>query len=190
MNQMKIIDYINSKPHLIFLFLVWVSFCSHAQIWQKVELAPEFSSTNFSNIHFINDDEGLIIGVDGTILKTFDGGFEWTEIEAGAIHVLNDMTFANEDVGYINGLKTTDGGDTWVTQSATKDFKFMHAITEDHLIANFAFGANSYHESFDGGDTWIEVQIPTLPDMNLYTYTPNDYAQIDEDIAYLSLRKA
>lgn len=176
------------KSFIIFS-LVCYSLSCYSQNWQKVELDPEFSQNIFSKIHFVDDNVGFIIGQNGTILKTTDGGFIWDEIQSGVTHYLLDISFANENVGYINGLKTTDGGTTWTVQSTTTDFSFMHAFNENHVIANYAFGGNDYQVSFDGGSTWNGVPIPTLPDMDLFAYRPNDYASIDEAIGYLSLNK-
>jgi len=186
---MKSISNLISKKSNILLYLLCCTFLCQAQNWQKIELAPEFSQTSFTKIHFINDNEGLMISPGGTILRTDDEGSNWTEVQISVTHILYDMTFANENVGYINGLKTTDGGLTWTTQLATQSFRLIYAITENHLIASNTLEGNAYRESLDGGQTWEPVFTPPIPDQALYPYYPSDISFIDEETGYMSLRK-
>jgi hypothetical protein len=60
----------------------------------------------------------LTFGGDGIILKTTNGGSNWSKISADTIPGLKAIFFTSVDVGYAGGyqnylMKTTDGGSTW-----------------------------------------------------------------------------
>lgn len=175
--------------NFILILLVLSSLFGQAQNWSKADLGSLSSLTYFTKVHFINDNEGLVIGLNATLFRTIDGGFTWNEIQTGATHHFQVVSFADENVGFINGLKTEDGGATWVPQESTLSFTFLHAINENHLIGNTQEGANYYQESWDGGVTWDSIPIPTLFDSDIYGYYPNGYSSINDQTAYLSLRK-
>lgn len=75
------------------------------------------------SVFFTDDQNGIITGDHGTILKTIDGGALWTMLDAGTTSSLNSVFFVDTDTGYIAGdngviLKTSDGGTTWESQNS------------------------------------------------------------------------
>jgi hypothetical protein len=66
-------------------------------------------------VFFINDQTGYIVGYPGCILKTNDGGINWTNSISGLQADLISVFFADTLTGYAVGsngtiLKTIDGG--------------------------------------------------------------------------------
>jgi hypothetical protein len=66
--------------------------------------------------------KGFAVGNNGTILRTVDGGDNWTENESGTLSSLFSIFFWNPDSGTVVGsegtiLHTTDGGVTSVRQT-------------------------------------------------------------------------
>jgi photosystem II stability/assembly factor-like uncharacterized protein len=66
-------------------------------------------------VHFVDVQVGWVVGEEGTILKTNDGGVNWTPQVSGAPWAHESVHFVNEKVGWIVGkngtlLKTVDGG--------------------------------------------------------------------------------
>jgi len=58
------------------------------------------------------------LGRDGTILKTTNGGTNWTAQTSGTTNVLNSIYFTDANTGYTVGeigtiLKTINSGTTW-----------------------------------------------------------------------------
>jgi photosystem II stability/assembly factor-like uncharacterized protein len=78
------------------------------------------------DIHFPSSDTGYAVGMGGLIIKTIDGGFNWTVMpNSGNTNPLYSVYFTSNDTGYTVGgngfssgtiLKTTDGGNSWVNE--------------------------------------------------------------------------
>lgn|GEM_PF-2275128 len=112
--------------------------------WEITALhLPETQAQN--DLVFIDEETGFTVGNAGTILKTVNGGQDWTfveryynlnthEIDKSALTKARLLTvfFVDEAIGYVGGeaenipisggnidavlLKTKDGGDTWSKQ--------------------------------------------------------------------------
>ncbi len=62
------------------------------------------------------------MGALGTIIKSTDGGSNWTVLSSGITNNFNSVFFPDPNTGYAVGdngiiLKTTDGGASWVILS-------------------------------------------------------------------------
>ena len=77
------------------------------------------TSNNLYDVYFTSVDTGYIVGENGLIKKTVDGGENWTTQTSGVNGFLHGIVFINETTtGYAvewNGkvIKTTDAGTTW-----------------------------------------------------------------------------
>ncbi len=78
------------------------------------------SGTNLQlrDVFFINENLGWVVGSQGKVLKTTDGGNSWQNISINTSVSLNSVWFVSSEIGFIagsNGLafKTIDGGTTW-----------------------------------------------------------------------------
>ncbi len=89
------------------------------------------------DVHFMDNQNGMVVGDKGLILVTVDGGKTWTKKEIntrpagatteqrpggggppGGLPTLYNIYFVNEKIGFLTGargtiLKTEDGGKTW-----------------------------------------------------------------------------
>ena len=92
--------------------------------WTPV--SPPVTNRSFNGVVFLNASTGYIIGgtrdtARTTLLKTIDGGQNWTVLKDAPGGQLNDVIFINASEGYMVGdsatvLKTTNGGLNWVQQ--------------------------------------------------------------------------
>ena len=98
------------------------------------------------DVYFMDNQNGLVVGDGGLMLKTSDGGKTWAKVEIdmrppgagqrqggpppgfgrGGPPPLYNIYFVDENVGYITGgrgtiLKTEDGGKTWARKMARSD---------------------------------------------------------------------
>jgi uncharacterized protein (TIGR03437 family) len=92
------------------------------------------------------DSRGWIVGDNGTILKTINGGDTWTLQASGTTVNLRDVYFLDEQRGWAVGdggviLATTDGGSTWVQEASgvTTDLRSVHFVSAS---VGFVVGAN------------------------------------------------
>ena len=75
-------------------------------IWMKSSITSEPGSASWNDIFFINQQMGWVVGNNGTIYKTIDGGTTWMK-ESTAIQAnLNAIYMVNGSTGWIVG----DGG--------------------------------------------------------------------------------
>jgi len=70
------------------------------------------------DIQFIDNNNGWIAGAGGTILKTTNGGTNWTQVNNVTQNNLYSLYFVNYTTGYAAGvggtiIKTTNGGNNW-----------------------------------------------------------------------------
>ncbi len=77
------------------------------------------TTKHFKDIQILSPNEAIIVGSEGTVKKTIDGGNTWTDLTVKS--TTNDwetIEFVNATEGYIGGqfeniYKTTDAGATW-----------------------------------------------------------------------------
>jgi photosystem II stability/assembly factor-like uncharacterized protein len=100
------------------------------------------------------------------------------------------MTFANSNVGYVNGLKTIDGGLTWTPQSGSENFMHLHALSENHILASMDIGGgNTLFESTDGGLTWTNTVSTALQNLDqVHGYATREFSFIDDQTGYVALQ--
>ena len=92
--------------------------------WSEVTTTNPISSlSSLNDISFTTSNDGLLVGTNGTIYKTIDGGLNWQQQTSGTTNMLLSLQYVNNQVAYICGsttlLKTFDGGNTWKSLSMT-----------------------------------------------------------------------
>ena len=144
-----------------------------------------------TNLFFVNEIIGFVIGNNGSLYKTIDSGRSWRKFKIGSTYDLCSVYFINRDVGFVSGkyfnsdfdngsilLKTTDGGKTW-----TKSFfpyydliltmKFFDAMNGIAIIIT-PYGQYSRNLNLattsNGGESWnlIDLAIKSTNDKLFY----------------------
>lgn len=108
---------------LLFVFLISLQTANAGWVKQNTG-----SFAWFRDVFFLNDTNGWIVGTDGIILSTNDGGTTWLKNPKVTTDTFNQIYFTSEDVGWMlcernvfnRGKesptylrKTTDGGRSW-----------------------------------------------------------------------------
>lgn len=134
---------------------------------------------NENSIKFESVTTATLVGQDGLILRTEDGGLNWTEQTSGITNVLN----SNDYVNYINDngediklqiavgengviLKSVDNGTTWqIKTSGTTEHLNDVTIYAPNTI--LVCGNNgTLLKSADFGETWTAISINTTANLN------------------------
>jgi hypothetical protein len=75
-----------------------------------------------NSVYFCDENTGYIVGRNGTILKTVNGGDNWDELPSGTYYDFRSVYFTDANTGYAVGaagtiLKTTNGGTNFIEES-------------------------------------------------------------------------
>lgn len=103
---------------LIFVILV-LQFGIQFLNAQWVQQYPETPYIHLQDVKFINNNTGWTCGVNGTILKTTNGGLNWISQNSGIVgKYLVSISAVNMNTVYMVGffetiIKTTNGGSNW-----------------------------------------------------------------------------
>ncbi len=141
-----------------------------AQDWQVVKEGdtPIYFdlSTFVNNAFFLDANTGWVVCNDGVVLKTTDGGDNWTTIqipETNGID-LQDVEFADANTGYAcsgDGLiyKTTDGGTNWTmigdTANYVVDIAGLSVVDAD--LVYFCGDDSTLLKTEDGGTSYSRM---------------------------------
>lgn len=160
------------KTKILACFFYFVSAITLTAQWKEV-LQPDVKE--MQDVFFINENTGWIVGEEGFVLFTTDGGLNWIQKSVGTEKDLAKVFFIDEQNGWIGTgnnlnpspggsiLKTTDGGETWTEinfGSLKPNFEFTYLDALQFLDTQTGFiVAGRYNNNFilktdDGGLTW------------------------------------
>jgi len=137
-------------------FLLWTFHFNCTAQW--VELNVGNVSATFTDVYAITPDIVVVVGSNGTILKTTDGGTTWQQKTSGTNRYLQKIRFSNSNIGYIIGdqgtlLKTTDGGESWTSINTGYSEYFASLSPVGDNVVYIAYEEHLL-KSEDGGITW------------------------------------
>ena len=121
---------------------------------------PVLEGNKLHAVAFADGNEGWIVGMEGVVLHTSDGGNNWSSQKSGTRENLWDITFFDTDTGWAVGengrlMRTINGGAVW------KQTQF-DTITGDIYGVAFEDGQNGWAvgemgtvvRTTDGGRSW------------------------------------
>lgn len=150
------------KKLICLTILVFVLFQVRSQEeWTKIH--PHSTLTNLIDAHFVNDLEGWVVGVDGLIMYTDDGGYNWDVQHSNDDESFWSVYFINKNEGWVCGWSkvyhTDDGGLTWTQQNTPY---CMGDFTDVFFInADTGWVVGTYEivlRTVDGGNNWGKIQ--------------------------------
>jgi len=99
------------------LLFCYSLFAQEGWFWQN----PLPQGNTLNSVHFINQNNGIVVGNSGTILKTTNAGINWTSLSSGTTNSLLSVSFIDIDNGWVVGLDstilhTTNGGVTFIEE--------------------------------------------------------------------------
>ena len=142
--------------YLLILYLL-IAFDIPAQ-WTNKNPVPD--NNNLKNVFFINNNIGWIVGSDGYIVKTTNGGLNWVQQNGGTNYYLTRVRFVDENNGWVVGesgiiLKTTNGGDTWIDQNIGTAGNLLDVKFISNTTGWIVGWEGTILKTTDGGNTWI-----------------------------------
>ena len=144
---------------ITFISLLTFSTASAQSGWNQIKSG---TSENLESIHFTYDGIGYVVGANGIILKSQNGGINWLRLTSPTSIILNDVSVFDNDVAVAVGeagtiIRTDNGGSSW---------SFIPSVvTDDLLSVSFidSFGicgarSQTILYSSDSGLTWNIAQ--------------------------------
>jgi photosystem II stability/assembly factor-like uncharacterized protein len=137
-----------------------------------------------SDIYFLDPFIGWRVGANGTLQKTEDGGWTWTDQASGTGRDLSSIFFIDDVNGWIAGdsiiLNTSDGGGQWTLQLegefSWSDIHFTDEqqgwVTGERYSILGGMGRTMY--TTDGGNTWQEIEGQGGGFENIYFTDPDN----------------
>jgi photosystem II stability/assembly factor-like uncharacterized protein len=140
--------------------LVWDARLVTSNTWPEVWTRQNSGTIqSLWDVAFTDAQHGWVIGLNGIVLRTVDGGATWTTYApAGSAELCRVVHFADAMHGWIacqNELRaTTDGGQTWFVQSTITAYGLDFASATTGWLA----AGTRIYGTTDGGATW-QVQL-------------------------------
>ncbi len=154
------------------------------ETWDSLVYLPSGSSQN--RLTSWAENEIITVGNNGSIIKSLDGGTNWSKINNGLDRSINQIGFLNSYDGYaIAGFTgytdlyvTDDGGYNWSLDTVIQNGPFYRMFIKEesvYLLNN----SSQMMKSVNSGDDWELFEIPDTTD---YYY---NMQFIDNDVGYL-----
>lgn len=148
------------------LILIFLSILVNGNILAQWVTKLNSGSPNFYGTNFVNETTGWVVGQNGAIRKTTNGGNNWTDISIVSGFFFN-VFFTNANTGWVVGQsgvqKTTNGGTSWgsVNNVYSTGLSFPNSNT------GYICGLNGYiAKSTNGGINWTSQTSGTTRQLN------------------------
>ena len=120
-----------------------------------------------NDVYCITQNNVFIVGNNGTILKTTDGGTNWIQKNSGTTQDLMKVQFINSNVGFAFGafgtlLKTIDGGESWnsIDTGGTTNCYYCRGLSCVNENVFYISCALWFKKTTNGGITFETVNAP------------------------------
>lgn len=122
---------------------------------------PMLEGNKLRAVVFANENEGWIVGMEGVILHTGDGGNNWSSQESGTNENLWDITFFDTDTGWAVGdngrlMRTINGGAPWLQTQFDTITGHIYSVAFEDGQNGWAVGQyGTVVRTVDGGRSWV-----------------------------------
>lgn len=156
---------------LITTLVLVILMASQTVIAQSWTQQTSNTDSTLWGVCFLNNDTGFVAGNHGTILKTIDGGANWSTLNSGTTYDLGGLWFVDDNIGYVASwfneggiiFKTTNGGNNWnnislnMSDTHCGGMWFFSADSGLLAIGDNNFDNSKILKTSNGGDTWDTV---------------------------------
>jgi photosystem II stability/assembly factor-like uncharacterized protein len=140
--------------------------------WFEPYYPPEFHEPeSFAAIHFVDSLRGWVIGMNGVVKRSIDGGNVWLDESLPSrknpdfsFHMLG-LHFVDEYMGWAVGeegriVRTQNGGRVWREQFSGTETKALLDVYFKNSDQGWVVGeAGTLLYTEDGGELWLELPI-------------------------------
>ena len=143
---------------------------------------PTVPSGAYNDLHFINNLEGWVVGNNGLILYTNNGGASWDVQVNPSFNHLRSVFFLNANEGWTVGdngriLHTTNGGTDWNIEASGLTSEFLTGVHFTSSINGYVVGEGETILKF-GELTAVENEKDLVTGFSLSQNYPNPFNPI------------
>jgi len=136
-------------------------------------------SGTYNDLHFINSQEGWVVGNNALILHTNNGGTNWDVQSNPSFDHLRSVYFLNSNEGWAVGdngaiLHTTNGGADWTMEASGLTSEYLTGVHFTSAINGYVVGENETILKF-GEVTSVKKQEETPREFSLLQNYPNPF---------------
>ena len=145
---------------------------------------PLGSGYSFFGIKFLDSNTGFITGNRGLILKTTNGGLNWTKVLTNTNEIIFDIAFFSPQKGFAVGwngliLETDNRGDTWHSYKTQLADNYLKSIDINSKGNGLIVGGDGIIlHTTNSGDSWNKIDMKTSGGFQKVKYISEDYAII------------
>ncbi len=140
-------------------------------------LLPSPLEPSFFDMAALDSNHAWVVGSQGTIKSTIDGGRTWEEQDSGTDVTLFGVFFMDKQRGWAVGtsgtiLTTIDGGIHWSSQESSVESTLL-SVSFDDPLQGYVVGERVVLRTYDGGLTWENLVIASTEPFESGKFTGN-----------------
>jgi photosystem II stability/assembly factor-like uncharacterized protein/PKD repeat protein len=121
--------------------------------------STSFSGSSIIATHLTSKDTGFVGLSTGSLMRSVNGGQNFTQIATNSSGSINDIHFANSRIGYAVGnggsiLKTEDGGNSWTQQTSGTTRNLISVYAVNDTVAFIGAVEGYFYRTTNGGNSW------------------------------------
>jgi photosystem II stability/assembly factor-like uncharacterized protein len=164
-------------------FLICLSLFTVFTQAQWIEQNPLPTALRLNSVYFVDANTGFAVGIDGTLLKTIDGGTTWTSTAITGANLIS-VYFSDASTGfawsggdpnqryYSEKFKTIDGGATWTGEDFEGTPEWLPSFYYIDNNTGYQVGDSGIIlKTTDGGTTWNSLTSGTTKKLNSVFFT-------------------
>jgi len=155
-----------------------VQYTANGGVTWRAATIPTTCTAGLSSVKMVSASTGWAVGAAGCVLKTTDGGANWTQLPAMTVAGLTSVSFEpSGNVGYVVGnvdgaswvvYKTTDAGATWTATPPSGSAANLTGVSCFDANNAVVVGASGLiRRTRDGGASWVDQGQGTIGSLYL-----------------------